>query len=551
LHTGLVQHVTMEPMTASSPTDWYIPKWRAGLAGALAAAASLSTGEFVGALAAPRPGPVTAVANRVVDNAPVWFVNFGKDVFGLSDKPALIIGTVLISIIIAVGLGIASRRHTRIGVLGITVFGLLGWLAIATDAQGGVVSGLLIAIFATAAGIATLTVMLFLGSERTRERGEEGGATEGPGPAQSMREPIASRRSFLGWAGIAAAVTTAGAAAGRSLRGRSAATEARASVEIAPVGTAEDVAAQVALAEANPINQISGIAPIVVPNDDFYRIDTALLVPQVDPSNWTLRIHGMVDNELTFTYQELLDRANTIAPVTLSCVSNAVGGDLVGNAVWQGIPLTELLDEAGVQLGATQIRSTSVDGWDCGFPTDLAYDGRTALLVVAMNGEPLPIDHGFPARLVVSGLYGYVSATKWISEIELTTLEDFDGYWIPRGWSKSGPIKTQSRIDTPRAGAGIPIGTEIAMGGVAWAPNLGIEKVEVRVDEGPWTEAELGDSLGINSWRQWFITWVATEGNHRVQVRATDGSGQIQTDLPAAPAPNGASGWHSIPVNGV
>jgi DMSO/TMAO reductase YedYZ molybdopterin-dependent catalytic subunit len=309
------------------------------------------------------------------------------------------------------------------------------------------------------------------------------------------------------------------------------------------------VATDVADAQANPIAATEGITPIVVPNDDFYRIDTALPVPQVDPKDWNLTIRGMVDRELTFTYDELLDRATTVAPVTLSCVSNQVGGNLVGNAVWQGVPLIELLDEAGVQSGATQIKSVSVDGWDCGFPTDLAYDGRTALVAVAMNGVPLPIDHGFPARLVVSGLYGYVSATKWLKDIELTTLEDFDGYWIPRGWSKLGPIKTQSRIDTPRNGSAIPEGTETAIAGVAWAPNKGIAKVEVRVDDGPWTEALLGESLGDNAWRQWYLSWTAVPGDHRVQVRATDNTGETQTEVQTAPAPNGASGWHTVSVS--
>jgi len=268
----------------------------------------------------------------------------------------------------------------------------------------------------------------------------------------------------------------------------------------------------------------------------------------VDPSDWQLTIKGMVDRELTFSYEDLLARANTIAPVTLSCVSNTIGGNLVGNAVWQGIPLSELLDEAGVQDGASQIRSASVDGWDCGFPTEAAFDGRTALVAIAMNGEPLPVDHGFPARLVVSGLYGYVSATKWLKEIELTTWEGFDGFWVPRGWSKIGPVKTQSRIDTPRSGSTVEGGT-VPIGGVAWAPNKGVVKVEVRVDDGPWQEAQLGEALGVNAWRQWSLAWTgATAGTHTLQVRATDGDGTTQTDVVTRPDPDGASGWHTIAV---
>ena len=300
-------------------------------------------------------------------------------------------------------------------------------------------------------------------------------------------------------------------------------------------------------AQTSSVAGTPGISSLITPNDDFYLIDTALLRPQVDPGNWSLRITGMVDRELTFSYDDLLARATTVAPVTLSCVSNEVGGKLVGNAVWQGVPLVDLLDEAGVQPGATQVASRSVDGWTCGFPTEAAYDGRTALVAVGMNGEPLPLDHGFPARLVVSGLYGYVSATKWLSEIELTTLESFDGYWIPRGWAKLGPVKTQSRIDTPRRGAEVAAG-QVAVAGVAWAPHTGIAKVEVQVDDGAWREATLADALGPDAWRQWVLPWEATPGRHTLRVRATDASGATQTDVPAAPAPDGATGWHQVAV---
>jgi DMSO/TMAO reductase YedYZ molybdopterin-dependent catalytic subunit len=289
-----------------------------------------------------------------------------------------------------------------------------------------------------------------------------------------------------------------------------------------------------------------GITSLVVPNDEFYLIDTAVLTPQVDPANWELRITGMVDQEMVYSYDELLERATTVAPVTLSCVSNEVGGSLVGNAVWQGVPLTELLDEAGVRDGATQIASRSVDGWSCGFPTEAAYDGRTALVAIAMNDEPLPLRHGFPARLVVAGLYGYVSATKWLTEIGLTTLEGFDGYWIPRGWSKLGPIKTQSRIDTPRDGTSFSAGETVPIAGVAWAPDTGIERVEIQVDDDDWIEAELGESLGEDTWVQWLVPWQATAGRHVVQVRATDASGYTQTSEEAPPAPSGATGWHRI-----
>jgi DMSO/TMAO reductase YedYZ molybdopterin-dependent catalytic subunit len=292
---------------------------------------------------------------------------------------------------------------------------------------------------------------------------------------------------------------------------------------------------------------IEGLPPFQTPNADFYRIDTALTVPQVDPATWRLRVTGMVDRELELTFDDLLGRPLVEADVTLTCVSNEVGGGLIGNARWLGARLADLLEEAGVQPGATQLVGRSVDGFTVGFPTEVALDGREALVAVGMNGEPLPIEHGFPARLVVPGLYGYVSATKWLAEIELTTWEAFDAYWVPRGWAKEGPIKTQSRIDVPASLAAVPAGPT-AVAGVAWAPTRGIERVEVQVDDGRWAPARLAAPVGEDTWRQWVYEWDATPGGHTLRVRATDGTGQLQTEERAEPIPDGASGWHTIQV---
>ena len=291
---------------------------------------------------------------------------------------------------------------------------------------------------------------------------------------------------------------------------------------------------------------VSGISPIVTPNRDFYRIDTAFSIPRVDVESWELRITGMVESPYTMTYGELLDLATEEEYVTLCCVSNDVGGDLIGNAKWQGIPLADVLNRAGIADEATQIVGRSVDGFSVGFPREVAFDGRPVLVAVGMNGEPLPFKHGFPARLVVSGLYGYVSATKWLQEIELTTWEDFDGYWIPRGWSKEGPIKTQSRIDVPK-----PFRLDIAPGlqpiaGVAWAQNRGISKVEVQVDGRDWQEARLSSPISTHTWVQWVSEWDFTPGNHYVRVRATDSDGELQAQGPKPSAPNGAEGWHKV-----
>ena len=287
----------------------------------------------------------------------------------------------------------------------------------------------------------------------------------------------------------------------------------------------------------------------VVSNSDFYRIDTALSVPQVPKDSWTLRIHGMVDRELELSFADVLARPMIERYVTLSCVSNEVGGGLVGNALFQGVLLKDLLDEAGVQGGATQVVSRSVDGWDCGSPTSMIMDGRDAMLAIAMNGEPLPAEHGYPARLVVPGLYGYVSATKWVTEIELTRWEDFDGYWVPRGWSKEGPVKTMARIDRPRRGRTLEANAAgvVDIAGLAWAVHRGIGRVEVSIDEGDWIECELGGVPSDDTWRQWRYQWSdAPAGEHRVRARAHDNAGEVQPEEPKSVAPDGAQGYHQV-----
>jgi DMSO/TMAO reductase YedYZ molybdopterin-dependent catalytic subunit len=266
----------------------------------------------------------------------------------------------------------------------------------------------------------------------------------------------------------------------------------------------------------------------------------------VDPDSWRLNVTGMVDRPYEMTFDDLLGMQTVERYVTLSCVSNEVGGDLVGNAKWLGVPLRTILNRAGVQDGASQVVGRSIDGFTVGFPTEVALDGRAALVAIGMNDEPLPFDHGFPARLVVPGLYGYVSATKWLTEIELTTLSAFDAYWIPRGWAKRAPIKTQSRIDIPRHLASLDAGPQQAAG-FAWAPTRSIEKVEVQLDDGPWTEARLGEALTEDAWRRWVYEFDATSGDHVIKVRATDGEGQTQTSKVHEPRPDGATGHHTVP----
>jgi DMSO/TMAO reductase YedYZ molybdopterin-dependent catalytic subunit len=288
------------------------------------------------------------------------------------------------------------------------------------------------------------------------------------------------------------------------------------------------------------------LTPFITKNSDFYLIDTALVVPQVAPDTWTLKIHGRVKRPMTITYDQLVKRPMIERYVTLACVSNEVGGSLIGNARWLGVPIKDLLDEAEPLDGADQVVSRSVDGFTAGTPTAALRDGRDAMLAIGMNGEPLPIKHGFPVRMVVPGLYGYVSATKWLAEWELTSFADYDAYWIRRGWAQQAPIKTQSRIDTP---TGAINAGRVTIGGVAWAQHRGIAKVEVRVDNGDWQPATLAAVPSIDTWRQWTLVWEAAPGKHRLTVRATDNGGQTQQEEPSPPDPDGATGWHSVDVD--
>jgi DMSO/TMAO reductase YedYZ molybdopterin-dependent catalytic subunit len=350
---------------------------------------------------------------------------------------------------------------------------------------------------------------------------------------------VHDRRALLKATGLTVGLAVVAGLGGRWVATRRDVSEARAAVALpVAVDPAPPVPAGAELA-------VPDLASYVTSNRTFYRIDTALAVPQVDPDGWELRIHGRVRNPYTITFQELLARPMVERYVTLACVSNEVGGSLIGNARWLGVPVVELLAEAGPEPGADQVVSRSVDGWTCGSPTSVLTDGRDALLAVGMNGVPLPIEHGFPVRMVVPGLYGYVSACKWITEIELSRFADYDAYWVPRGWAQQAPIKTQSRIDTPRSRA--TAGT-VTVAGVAWAQHRGIERVEVQVDGGDWQAAELADTVSADTWRQWWWRWEAPTGEHQLAVRATDSTGETQPSEPLPPAPDGATGWHTVQV---
>jgi len=527
---------------AGQLVDWANPassRWRtpnimqrpgrllAASVGLAAGAASLAAAELVAAVGTTTRSPILDVGDRVIDLVPSWLKDAAIQLFGTNDKLALLAGIAVILVLYSAAVGIIAMRHRLLpGVVGILAFGAVGATAALLAGRGPA------AVLPAGVG-ALIGVAVLLALHRTWFR------------VSDSHAGIASedRRQFL--VGLGATFVTAGIAAGAGRltaanaaisSGAAASTLPRVVRPLPPIGASADLG-------------LPGLTPFITPNDEFYRIDTALSVPRVSIEDFSLRIFGMVDQELIFSYADLTARAQIESDITLTCVSNEVGGQLVGNARWQGIRLDALLDEAGVQAGADQVVGRSIDNYTCGFPVAAATDGRDAMIALGMNGEPLPLVHGFPARLVVPGLYGYVSATKWLKEIEITTFEAFDHYWVRREWSAQAPIKTQSRIDTPGPLDSVPAGPG-TIAGVAWAQTRGIAKVEVQIDDGPWQEAELAEEVANTTWRQWRLRWDVTPGRHTVTCRATDATGELQADERATPMPDGATGWHSIVVFG-
>ncbi len=498
-------------------------RMRSALSGLIASGVSLGVAELFATQVSGGRSPVLSVGAQVINYTPAALKDWAIRNFGTADKAILIGSVIAVVLIIGLTAGLLARKHVVLGSIPFIIFGSLAYLASEADPIVRIESMYVVLLASVIAGVATLWWLT------KKARPSEGEAL------------TADRRSFLISAGGAAAFAGATFALGKRATRRVVAIADR-SLVVLP--QAEDLAGPL----GPSIPNITGVSRLYTPNEEFYRIDTALGTPMVDLESWRLKVGGMVDRPYELSYDEILTLPMVERDITISCVSNEVGGRLVGNARWQGVPLAYLLDKAGVQIDASQFVSRSVDGWNCGFPTEAAVDGRDAILAVGMNGEPLPFAHGFPARIVVPGLYGYVSATKWISEIEMTTWDAFDGYWVPRGWAKEGPIKTESRIDAPRSRTPVPTGP-YKVGGVAWAPHTGIAKVEVRVNEGEWVEGWLSDSIGDDSWRQWGVEVVFTTGPQVIEVRATDNSGYTQTPERVSPRPDGATGWHSVLVH--
>ncbi len=506
---------------------------RAAIAGVAATAAALGASELLAGLLPGATSLVAAVGQVVVDLQPPGAKDIVVSLFGTNDKLALEVLIVAVSLAIGAVLGIVARRSFLVASLGFVAFGVVGFVAALGDPLAVAETVAIAAAVSVGIGLWVLGWLI----DRSGARDVVGDAA-----GSTARMPDWSRRSFMIRAGAVGFGAVVAGAVGRNLIDAARGVPIGAGPAVPPASVTVPPLAP----EADLSPTIPGLTPIVMPTDDFYRIDTALLVPSVDTAGWTLRIHGLVDRETTLTWEQLVALPMFEQYVTIACVSNEVGDKLVGNAKWTGVRLREVLDIAGVQSSATQLVGRSVDGWTAGMPTAWVMDpAREPMIALKMNDEPLPRNHGYPARLIVPGLFGYVSATKWLKELELTTLEAFDGYWVPLGWAKEGPILTQSRIDTPRSG--VAAGT-VKIAGIAWAPDRGVSRVEVAID-GAWRDARLSKPISDATWVQWVTDWTTTPGRHTIQVRATDGDGVLQEERSSPPAPDGARGWHTVTVN--
>ncbi|RJT83237.1 oxidoreductase [Arthrobacter cheniae] len=542
----------------------------AALAGIIAAGMVLGVAELVGAFFRASATPVIAMGSTFIDFTPPWMKDFAIATFGTNDKLALLIGMGVTITLLAAILGLVAFRRWVLGAAGVLLMGAIIVACVLTRA-GASLPDAIPTVVGTTAGLLALrwlvarlrhaaiapatstpaTAAKNPGSDRTRpgvtvvESGEgtlgNDDDVAGPVAATTSRTPgSTSRRGFFAAAGVTAVVAAAAAGGGRLLSG--------ARNNIAAVRDSLEFPAPSSPAPALPAgvqSPVPGVTPFVTPNGDFYRIDTALSVPQLTTDDWVLRVHGMVEEEFELTFQDLLDADLIERHITLTCVSNPVGGYLAGNAKWLGYPLREVLARAKPLEGADMVLSTSSDGFSASTPLPVLQDDRDAILAVAMNGEPLPVEHGFPVRMVVPGLFGYVSATKWVVDLEVTRFADRTAYWTDRGWSEMGPIKTMARVEVPQSFASLDAGA-VMIGGVAWSQQRGITKVEVSVDSGDWEPVTLAAEASVDTWRQWSHELTLDAGLHTVRARATDAVDGVQTDERAETVPNGASGWQSV-----
>ncbi len=503
-------------------------KWLAALAGIIAAAIVAAAGELLAAVIAPAVTPVSAVGSATIDLMPQPLKEWAIDTFGTADKAALLVSMVIVITMLAAVAGIVEYRRRFAGAGIVALFSLIGLIAVLSRPQAGPSSAIAPVVAGTLGAIILPALVNRLRAVAARDD-----------PA----EAALARRRFLVATGAGAAVAIAAGYIGSTVRTVQVnAAKLRSSVML-PKPASE--AARIPDAATIPLQ---GMPELVTPTGGFYRIDTAFTVPKVDPQTWRLKVTGLVEQEVEIDFADLMAKPMIERYVTLACVSNPVGGDLIGNAKWLGWPIRELLAQAGPAGDADMVLSCSTDGWTAGTPLKALTDERDAMLAVGMNDAPLPFEHGFPVRMVVPGLYGYVSATKWVTELKVTRFADEAAYWTTRGWAVRGPIKTASRIDTPREGATRPPG-RLRLGGVAWAQYVGIRAVEVQVDDGPWQPAELAEAISEDTWRQWVADVDLEPGDYELTVRAIDREGQVQIAEFAPPIPSGATGYHSISVS--
>ncbi|HEY2241503.1 MAG TPA: molybdopterin-dependent oxidoreductase [Streptosporangiaceae bacterium] len=564
------------------------------IVGVLTAAVAIGVGQLVSGLTVSQGAPWAVVGEAAINLAPPPVKNFAIATFGSNDKNVLVTGILILLAVFAAFVGVAALRHLALGYWGLAIFAAVGVAAAVSlpKANAGWAAPTVIGALAAAVALSRLTRLAlaatevaplpysappgrsgpanFSGPPRSAaspgslapsrpvdssdstdpsepatplaspdtEESDDTGDSHGPPPETwTYRPPTGpARRRFLVASGLAVGATAITALAGRELNARQSVTQARSTIRLPRAAEpAPPLPAGVDL-------KIPDLSSFITPNSSFYRVDTAIVLPQVDPKTWTLRIHGLVDREVSITFDQLLRRPLIEHYLTMTCVSDPVSGPYIGNAKWLGASLADLIRSARPRAGASQLLCTSTDGFTSGTPIEVVLDGREALLAVGMNGTPLPVQHGFPARMVVPGLYGYVSGTKWVTDIKVTTYQAETAYWAQRGWSPQAPIKTECRIDVPLGGASRKPG-RTAVAGVAWAQHRGISAVEVRVDSGPWHQATLATVPGIDTWRQWVWYWDATPGHHIIEARATDGTGHTQTAAPAPPEPNGATGY--------
>jgi DMSO/TMAO reductase YedYZ molybdopterin-dependent catalytic subunit len=495
------------------------------IAGGVAGLVGLAVAELAAGLIARDGSPVSDLAEVVIWLLPAAWISEATGALGAGARIGLMAAVVVVALVLAVIAGQLELKRKQLSLAIYLPVGVVTLLAVSTQVGPGAL-GYVPSVLGLSAGYLTLRLLI---AELRR-------------PPGALEPVAAERRNFLKTAGLVTLGGIVVAGAGRML--------VQASNKVAEVRTKIVLPAPAQPAPTVPPGtdfDIAGLTQYITPNDSFYRIDTALQLPVIDPETWLLKVTGLVDTELSLTYAELLARPLTEHLATLTCMSNKVGGDLAGNAVWLGLPVHQLLAEAGPQADADMVLSTSRDGWTAATPLSALTDpDRAALLAVGMNGEPLAPEHGFPVRLVVPGLYGDVSATKWVTELRVTTFDDDQGYWAQQGWAERGPIKIASRFDLPTRSVVEP--GPVILAGVAWAQTIGISKVELQIGDGPWLETELAETVGADTWRQWVYEWTAEPGDYQLTVRATDGDGRVQTETEVPPFPNGASGRHTVQV---